>query len=165
MKMSNSEYPKIHVILHSPQIPQNTGNIGRMCAIVGARLHLIHPLGFVITDAKLKRSGMDYWKELDVLHHENWLAFENSPFSPPVDRIWLLTTKAKRSLFDAKFRAGDGILFGSEDRGVPNEIHEKFNENRIKIPHYKDGLRSLNLSTSAGIAAYEAMRQITLEKI
>lgn len=155
--------PKIHVILHSPQIPQNTGNIGRMCAITGARLHLIHPLGFIITDAKLKRSGMDYWHTLDVHHHANWEAFAASALSPKLERIWLLTTKSASSLFEAKFEEGDGILFGSEDRGVPLEIHEKFTEKSIKIPHYKEGFRSLNLSTAAGIATYEAMRQISLK--
>ena len=89
-----NDNPPIHVILHNPKIPQNTGNIGRMCSILGARLHLIHPLGFIITDSKLKRSGMDYWYELDVVHHKDWDAFKASPLAPKLDRIWLLTTKA-----------------------------------------------------------------------
>ena len=80
-------HPILHVILHNPKIPQNTGNIGRMCAVLGARLHLVHPLGFAITDAKLKRSGMDYWKSLDVAHHADWEAFKRSPLAPPAGRI------------------------------------------------------------------------------
>jgi len=153
--------PPIHVILHNPKIPQNTGNIGRMCAIIGARLHLIHPLGFTITDAKLKRSGMDYWHELDIVHHDNWNAFKKSPLAPPTERIWMLTTKSQTSLWDAEFMRGDGLLFGSEDCGCPDFVHSDLAATRIKIPQFAPKLRSLNLSTAAGIAAYEAMRQIT----
>ena len=153
-------YPILHVILHCPKIPQNTGNIGRMCAVLGARLHLVHPLGFTITDAKLKRSGMDYWKSLDVVHHADWEAFKRSPLAPPTGRIWLFTTKSQTCFWDAKFERGDGLLFGSEDCGCPESVHADICERRVKIPHLADSLRSLNLSTSAGIAAYEAARRI-----
>lgn len=142
-------------------MPQNTGNIGRMCAIVGARLHLIHPLGFIITDARLKRAGMDYWHSLDVVHHRDWDAFKKSDKAPPLDRIWLFTTKASECYWSAEFKFGDGLMFGAEDCGVPDYVHADIAGRRIKIPHFKEGLRSLNLSTSAGIGAYEAMRQIT----
>ncbi|MBO6102807.1 MAG: tRNA (cytidine(34)-2'-O)-methyltransferase [Opitutales bacterium] len=145
--------PAINVVLHNPQIPQNTGNIGRMCAVLNARLHLIHPLGFEITDAKLKRSGMDYWKSLDVVHYENWSAYKSGPNASK--RIWLLTTKAEKSLFDADFQAGDALVFGSEDRGAPDWLHGELWDFRIKIPQPNAAMRSLNLSTSAGIAAYE----------
>lgn len=155
------ENPPIHVILHNPKIPQNTGNIGRMCSIVGARLHLIHPLGFIITDSKLKRSGMDYWYELDIVHHKDWDSFKSSPFAPDLSRIWLLTTKGSNSLWSAQFKFGDGLLFGAEDCGCPQCVHDDIAEHRIKIPQFAPNLRSLNLATSAGIAAYEAMRQIT----
>lgn len=155
------EEPALHVILLNPKIPQNTGNIGRMCAIIGARLHLIHPLGFTITDAKLKRSGMDYWHSLDVVHHDDWDSFAHSDSAPPLERIWLLTTKSQCGLWSAKFLRGDGLLFGAEDCGCPENVHSQLYGRRIKIPHFKSGLRSLNLSTAAGIAAYEAMRQIT----
>lgn len=155
--------PALHIILHNPKIPQNTGNIGRMCAIVSARLHLIHPLGFTITDSKLKRSGMDYWYELDIVHHADWEAFKKSEKSPSLDRIWLLTTKSSQSLWSAKFEHGDGLLFGAEDSGCPEYVHNDLQVNRIKIPQFAKNLRSLNLSTSAGIAAYEAMRQITYD--
>ncbi len=152
--------PPLHIILHNPKMPQNTGNIGRMCAIVGARLHLIHPLGFVITDSRLKRAGMDYWYNLDVVHHKDWEAFKLSDKAPPLDRIWLFSTKSPRSFWDAQYKFGDGLMFGAEDCGVPEYVHNDIAEKRVKIPHFREGLRSLNLSTSAGIAAYEAMRQI-----
>ncbi len=154
------ETPALHIILHNPKIPQNTGNIGRMCAIIGARLHLIHPLGFIITDSKLKRSGMDYWYKLDVVHHKDWESFKKSPLAPPLSRIWLLTTKSERSLWDGKFERGDGLLFGAEDCGCPQCVHDDLAARRLKIPQFTPELRSLNLSTAAGIAAYEAMRQI-----
>ena len=152
--------PILHVILHSPKIPQNTGNIGRMCAVLGARLHLVHPLGFSITDAKLRRSGMDYWKSLDVVHHADWEAFKRSPLAPPADRIWLFTTKSRTCFWEARYARGDGLLFGSEDCGCPEGVHVDAAGRRVKIPHLAETLRSLNLSTSAGIAAYEAARQI-----
>lgn len=154
------ENPRLHIILHNPKIPQNTGNIGRMCSVIGARLHLIHPLGFVITDAKLRRSGMDYWKTLDVVHHENWEAFLLSPKAPPLERIWLFTTKAEKFMWGVPFKLGDGLMFGAEDCGVPDYVHEALKERSLRIPQFEKNVRCLNLSTSAGIGAYEAMRVI-----
>ena len=151
----------LHIILYQPQIPQNTGNIGRLCAITNARLHLIHPLGFSISDRHLKRSGMDYWYDLDLYEHENWEAFLKSSSRP--ERIWLFTTKSERSFWDASFRDNDGLLFGNEGSGAPEAVHTCSNIHaRIQIPHMNASLRSLNLSTSAGIATYEALRQIQL---
>lgn len=155
--------PPLHIVLHNPQIPQNTGNIGRMCSMLEAHLHLIHPLGFTITDTKLKRAGMDYWKELDVFDHNSWEEYKTSANVPPLSRTWLLTTKAEMSLWEADFQFGDALVFGSEDRGAPDYLHEELKPRRIKIPQFNPLLRSLNLSTSAGIAAYEAMRQIQLK--
>lgn len=150
----------LHVVLFNPEIPQNTGNIGRMCAITRSRLHLIHPLGFTITDAHLRRAGMDYWKSLDVVHHENWEAFLAFPQRP--ERLWLLTTKAEKGLWDADFRDGDGLVFGNEGHGAPAWLHAFVGKEReIKIPQPAETLRSLNLSTAAGIAVYEALRQIS----
>jgi tRNA (cytidine/uridine-2'-O-)-methyltransferase len=149
----------LHIILYQPQIPQNTGNIGRMCAITESRLHLIHPLGFEITDKQLKRSGMDYWYSLDVHHHESWEEFIASDKKP--DRIWMFTTHAKKSHWDAQFSDGDGLLFGNEGAGCPRFIHEQTEDDyKLKIPHMRAELRSLNLATSAGIATYEVLRQI-----
>lgn len=149
---------KMHIILFQPEIAQNTGNIGRLCAVIGARLHLIHPLGFTITDKHLRRSGMDYWYELDVVHHGSWKGFWGSPYRP--QRIWLFTTKATRSYWDVAYAADDGLLFGSEGHGVPDEVHDSCEGMRVTIPQPRRAMRSLNLSTSVGIASYEMLRQL-----
>ncbi len=149
----------LHIVLHCPEIPQNTGNIGRMCALTCSRLHLIHPLGFRITDRNLRRAGMDYWHALDVHEHANWEAFRASPVAP--QRLWLFTTKTERSFWSASFADGDGLVFGNEGSGAPDWLHAAIgDERRVTIPHANATLRSLNLSTAAGIAAYEALRQI-----
>jgi len=149
----------LHVVLFEPEIPQNTGNIGRMCALTESRLHLIHPLGFEITDRNLKRAGMDYWQSLDVHHHADWPAFRQSELGP--QRLWLLTTKAPHLYWDVEYADGDGLVFGNEGHGAPDWLHEEIGETqRITIPHRNDTLRSLNLSTAAGIATYEAVRQL-----
>jgi tRNA (cytidine/uridine-2'-O-)-methyltransferase len=149
----------LHVVLYQPEIPQNTGNIGRMCALTGSRLHLIHPLGFKITDAQLRRAGMDYWYSLDVHHHDDWRAFRASA-AGPAGRLWLFTTKARQSFWDARFADDDGLVFGNEGSGAPEWLHAELGESaRVKIPQANEKLRSLNLSTAAGIACYEALRQ------
>jgi tRNA (cytidine/uridine-2'-O-)-methyltransferase len=151
----------IHVVLFQPEIPQNTGNIGRMCALTKSRLHLIHPLGFKITDRHLKRAGMDYWYSLDVHHHDNWESFLTNPAAPR--RLWLLTTKTTRSYWNVNYSDGDGLIFGNEGSGAPAWLHDAIGEAaRITIPHANPSLRSLNLSTAAGIACYEALRQTGL---
>jgi tRNA (cytidine/uridine-2'-O-)-methyltransferase len=147
-----------HVVLFQPQIPQNTGNIGRMCAVTRSRLHLIHPLGFEVTDKNLKRAGMDYWFSLDVHHHADWTAFRASTLAPK--RLWLFTTHATRGFWDVRYADEDGLVFGNEEAGAPDWLHtELADEWRVKIPHANGELRSLNLSTAAGIATYEALRQ------
>lgn len=151
----------LHIILFQPEIPQNTGNIGRMCALTRSRLHLIHPLGFEITDKHLKRAGMDYWHSLDVQHHADWAAFKRSEAGPR--RLWLFTTKSARSYWGANFEDGDGLVFGNEGHGAPEWLHAEFGDDRrLTIPHANPELRSLNLSTAAGIACYEALRQTKL---
>lgn len=147
----------IHIVLFQPEIPQNTGNVGRMCALSKSRLHLIHPLGFKITDRNLRRAGMDYWFSLDVHEHADWDAFRSSAAAPA--RLWLFTTRAERSFWRAKFEDGDGLVFGNEGSGAPGWMHDELGERRLTIPHANPKLRSLNLSTAAGIAAYEALRQ------
>ena len=151
----------IHIVLFQPEIPQNTGNIGRMCALTKSRLHLVHPLGFTITDRHLRRAGMDYWYSLDVHHHPDWQAFCASPAAPR--RLWLLTTKTNQSYWDVSYADGDGLLFGNESSGAPEWLHAEIGPAaRITIPHADPTLRSLNLSTAAGIACYEALRQTQL---
>ncbi|MFP6886497.1 MAG: tRNA (cytidine(34)-2'-O)-methyltransferase [Opitutales bacterium] len=148
----------IHLILLRPEIPQNTGNVGRLCAYVGCRLHLIRPYGFEINDARLRRAGMDYWHSLDLREHDDWDAFCASGERP--ERIHLFTTKADRDLWETEFREGDGLLFGNEGTGVPAEVHEWAGERRVKIPQFRESLRSLNLANATAVATYEALRQI-----
>jgi tRNA (cytidine/uridine-2'-O-)-methyltransferase len=147
----------LHIVLFQPEIPQNTGNIGRMCAITRSRLHLIHPLGYRITDRNLKRAGMDYWRSLDVHEHADWKAFRASPLAPA--RLWLFTTKTDRGFWDVRYQDGDGLVFGNEGAGAPDWLHAELLDWRVTIPHANASLRSLNLSTAAGIACYEALRQ------
>ena len=148
----------LHVVLFQPEIAPNTGNVGRMCALTRSRLHLIHPLGFVINDRNLRRAGMDYWKQLDVHEHADWAAFRASPLAPA--RLWLLTTKAEQNFWQVKFADGDGLVLGNEGSGAPEWLHTELNATRVTIPHANPTLRSLNLSTAAGVATYEALRQI-----
>ena len=149
----------LHIVLFQPDIPQNTGNVGRLCAFTKSRLHLIHPLGFEITAKQLRRAGMDYWQSLDVHEHESWQAFRASKLGPK--RIWLLTTKATQSHWSVSYQDGDGLVFGKETAGAPQWLHDEIgDEHRIVIPRFDDTLRSLNLATSAGIATYEAIRQL-----
>ncbi len=150
----------LHVVLVQPEIAPNTGNVGRMCALTCARLHLIHPLGFVINDRNLRRAGMDYWKSLDVHEHADWSAFRASPHAP-TGRLWLFTTKSERTFWDVRYTDGDALVFGNESSGAPEWLHQELSETRVTIPHANPTLRSLNLSTAAGVACYEAMRQLT----
>lgn len=150
----------LNIVLYCPEIPQNTGNIGRLCAVTQTRLHLIHPLGFSLTEKAIRRSGMDYWERLDVHEHANWEAFVHAQHRP--SRLWLFTTKAKQSFWHAQYQPGDGLLFGNEGHGAPQQIHDYVGDSfRVTIPHQNNALRSLNLATSAGIACYEALRQLT----
>jgi tRNA (cytidine/uridine-2'-O-)-methyltransferase len=154
--------PLLEIILFQPEIPPNTGNVGRLCAFTGARLHLVGPLGFSLEDRYLKRSGMDYWQHLDLRVHESWEAFRSSPDFP--ERIWLFTTHARKTYWDATFQPSDALLFGSEGHGCPEWLHQEIGDAfRITLPRFNEQpLRSLNLATSVGIAAYEALRQFDL---
>jgi tRNA (cytidine/uridine-2'-O-)-methyltransferase len=149
----------LHVILFQPDIPQNTGNVGRMCAVTRSRLHLIHPLGFRITDRHLRRAGMDYWYSLDVHEHDSFEAFLASPVGP--QRLWLFSTHAEQSLWDVPFADGDGLLFGRETTGCPDWLHTWAAGRRVHVPRMNPELRSLNLSACAAVATYEALRQVT----
>lgn len=145
----------MHIVLHQPEIPANTGNIGRTCAATGSSLHLIEPLGFRVTEKDLKRAGMDYWDKLDVTRYMN---YEEFILLHPNAKIWMATTKAKRIYTEVDFSPDDYLMFGKESAGIPEEILVENEENCIRIPMGPD-IRSLNLSNSVAIVLYEALRQ------
>ncbi len=145
----------MNIVLYQPEIPMNTGNIGRTCVATGAKLHLIRPLGFRIDDKTLKRAGMDYWSDLDVTYYDN---FEDFMEKNPNAKIYMGTTKAKNSYVDVSYSDDDFLMFGSEGSGIPEEILLKNKENCIRIPMLEQ-YRSLNLANSVAIVLYEALRQ------
>lgn len=144
-----------NIVLVEPEIPQNTGNIARTCAATGARLHLVKPMGFEITDKHLKRAGLDYWHLLDVTYYENIADFFEKNKN---GRFFYSTTKAPKSYTEVEFSDEDFILFGKETKGLPEELLYKDRERCIRIPMI-DEARSLNLSNSVAIVLYEALRQ------
>jgi len=145
----------MHIVLHEPEIPANTGNIGRSCVSTGAHLHLIRPLGFSLDEKYLRRAGLDYWKDLNVTVYEDYQDFLAKN---PGARIWYATTKARQVYTDAVFSDGDFLMFGKESAGIPEEILVEDPERCIRIPMVKDN-RSLNLSNSVAVVLYEALRQ------
>jgi tRNA (cytidine/uridine-2'-O-)-methyltransferase len=146
-----------HIILHQPEIPQNTGSIGRLCVCTNSKLHLIHPLGFEVTDAHLRRAGLDYWKKLAPTHYENWHDFLEKT---PTNRLWFASTKGEKFHTNVNYALGDGFVIGRETSGLPDEILTNHNEFLIKIPMPGDFHRSLNQAQSAAIILYEALRQV-----
>lgn len=147
--------PLLHVVLYQPEIPQNTGNIGRTCVAINAKLWLIRPLGFRLDDRYLKRAGMDYWQHLDWEAVESWAAVQERL---PEARVWCLTKTAQKLVWEADFRAGDVLLFGSESRGLPASILGESSARNLKLP-MSPLVRSLNLASTANTVAYEAVRQ------
>ena len=145
----------MNIVLHQPEIPANTGNIGRTCVATGTSLHLIEPLGFRINEKELKRAGMDYWDKLDVTRY---MDYEEFKALHPGAKVWMATTKAKKSYTDVTFGMDDFIMFGKESAGIPEEILVDNEEYCIRIPMGED-IRSLNLSNSVAIVLYEALRQ------
>lgn len=150
----------MNIVLYQPEIPANTGNIGRTCVATGSVLHLIEPLGFRLTGKELRRAGMDYWEHLDVRRYINFDEFLEKNFSGNTGaKIWMATTKAKRVYTEAAFGADDFIMFGKESAGIPEKILVGHEETCIRIPML-DKIRSLNLSNSVSIVLYEALRQL-----
>lgn len=145
----------MHIILHQPEIPANTGNIGRTCVATGTTLHLIEPLGFRLDEKSIKRAGMDYWDKLDVTRYIN---FEEFQTKHPDAKIWYATTKAKRLYTEASFGNNDYIMFGKESAGIPEELLVEHEETCIRIPMLTE-IRSLNLSNAVAVVLYEALRQ------
>lgn len=145
---------KLNIVLVEPQIPQNTGNIARTCAVTGASLHIIHPMGFTITDKHLKRAGLDYWNKLDITYYHGIEDF----FSKNSGEFYYFTTKGRHRHSDVSHKGNIYLIFGREDKGLPEELLYKNEERCLRIP-MRNTLRSLNLSNSVAIAAYEALRQ------
>jgi tRNA (cytidine/uridine-2'-O-)-methyltransferase len=147
----------LHIVLFEPEIPPNTGNIARLCACTGAVLHLIHPLGFEITDKHLKRAGLDYWKHVQIHEHADWKSAREK-IGP--DRNWYgMSSKASSSLWDVKFQSGDVLVFGPETRGLSQAILNDLTP--VCIPMRDDApVRSLNLSNACAITVFEAIRQL-----
>ncbi len=151
----------MNIILHQPEIPANTGNIGRTCVATGTSLHLIEPLGFRLNEKEIKRAGMDYWEHLDVHRYVNFAEFQAKH---PGAKIWMATTKAKHIYTDMQFGPDDFIMFGKESAGIPEEILVEYEDTCIRIPMLQD-IRSLNLSNSVAIVLYEALRQQGFESM
>lgn len=151
---------KLNIVMCEPEIPQNTGNIARTCAITEAKLHLIHPLGFKIDDKSLKRSGLDYWDKLDIVEHDSLQSFLNK-YKPEENNMFFASTKATHCYSDVDYSKFDEVfvLYGKETKGLPEDLLQKYIENTIRIP-MRNTLRSLNLSNSVAIITYEILRQI-----
>lgn len=151
----------LNIVLVEPEIPNNTGNIGRLCVGTESRLHLIHPFGFVINDKNLKRSGLDYWVHLDVTEYENvaeWISEIEDK-----SRVFLMSSHAEKSIYDTQFRDGDWLVFGKESVGLSSEFLEKFDsKNQLKIP-MSNLIRSFNIANSVAFVVGEAKRHIGLQ--
>jgi len=154
--------PRFHVVLYQPQIPNNTGNIGRTCMATGCRLHIVHPIGFQMDEKARRRAGLDYWDLVDCVEHASWDAFLATE-QPP--RLWLYTTKSERPHWEANFAAGDYLLFGQENGGVPQDVHDWVatkhgTDHQLTLPMLPDPrARSLNLATAVACGIYEGLRQ------
>ena len=150
----------LNIVLVEPEIPNNTGNIGRLCVGTESRLHLIHPFGFVINDKNLKRSGLDYWVHLDVSEYQNVAEWKAQ--IPDLSRVFLLSSHADKSYLETEFQDGDWLVFGKESKGLSAEVLEQF-ENHLTIP-MSNLIRSFNIANSVAFVIGEAKRQISIKK-
>ena len=145
-----------HIILAQPEIPQNTGSIGRLCVSTNTQLHLVHPLGFNTDDATVRRAGLDYWQHLKPTEYEDWETFIDRN---PANRLWFFTTKGDRRHTDVRWEDGDGLVFGRETAGLPQTLLAAYPDQHVKIPMPGEFHRSLNLAQAAAVGLYEALRQ------
>jgi tRNA (cytidine/uridine-2'-O-)-methyltransferase len=152
--------PPLQVVLVSPQIPPNTGNVARTCAVAGAGLHLVGPLGFDLSERSLRRAGLDYWRDVAPEVYHDWREFEARGLRGSAGRLHLFTARAGRSLFGARFAPGDFLVFGQEQLGLPPALLDAHPECCLSIP-MRPGQRSLNLAVAAGVALYEALRTLS----
>jgi len=152
--MKNNNF---NIVLVTPQIPNNTGNIGRLCVGSNSTLHLVKPLGFEITDTRVKRAGLDYWKDLDVIYHENFNSLIDK--IEDISRVFFFTTKATNIYYDVSYNEGDWLIFGKESDGLPQEIISTYKEQCVKIP-FPGTVRSFNLGNAVAMALGEGLRQL-----
>ena len=149
--------PPLNIALVEPEIPPNTGNIARLCAATGTRLHLIEPLGFQLTSAHLRRAGLDYWDSVDLSRHASLEAFYQAQNAP---RYFYFSTRARRCYTEATYHPGDTLVFGSESKGLPEAVLDAHEAETFGIPILTEHVRSLNLANAVAIVLYEALRQI-----
>ncbi len=147
--------PLFHIVMYEPEIPNNTGNIGRTCIATGCSLHLIHPLGFDTSEKALRRAGLDYWPRLDVTEHASWTDYQNAAIS---QRFWLTSGLRGRPPWECELRPGDHIIFGPETRGIPNDLLAQHPDRCIRLPLIA-GERGLNVATAVCSIVYEGIRQ------
>ena len=154
---------KLNIVMVEPEIPQNTGNIARTCAITGAKLHLVHPLGFKIDEKSVKRAGLDYWDKLEIEEHDSLESFLEK-YKPEEHNMFFASTKSKRCYSDVDYSKMEEVfvLFGKETKGLPEELLQKYMNKDIRIP-MRETLRSLNLSNSVAIIVYEILRQVNFD--
>jgi tRNA (cytidine/uridine-2'-O-)-methyltransferase len=150
--------PPLNVVLVSPQIPPNTGNVARTCAVTGCRLHLVGPLGFSLDEKRLRRAGLDYWDDVRPELYGSWGEFAARALGGQIEKLHLFTARAARSVFEARFAPGDFLVFGQEQLGLPPALLDAHPERQVGIP-LLPGQRSLNLAVAAGVAVFEALRQ------
>lgn len=148
--------PLLHIALVYPEIPNNTGSIGRLCVGLGLRLHLVHPLGFSLDEHAVRRSGLDYWPRIDLREHEDLPAYAAARDDA---NWWVLSARAERSIYDVPFQRGDHVVFGRESTGLPPEVVEAAGDRAVRIP-LVEGERSLNLSNAASVVAYQALQRL-----
>ena len=156
---------KINVVMVEPEIPQNTGNIARTCAAIGAKLHLVHPLGFSISEKAVKRAGLDYWDKVEIEEHNSFSEFLEK-YKPEENNMFFATTKGKHVYSEPNYSKMEEVflLFGKETKGLPEDILQKYIDKTIRIP-MRNNLRSLNLSNSVAIVVYEVLRQKEFENL
>jgi len=150
---------KLNIVLIAPEIPQNTGTIGRLCVCLGAQLHLIEPLGFSLEKSHVRRAGLDYWEHVSLTVHSDWDAFLKAEPSP---RLFFASTKGLKPYWEHVFRPGDCLVFGNETSGLPPSFYERYREKLYLIPMPGEHARSHNLANAVSIVAYEALRQVVL---
>jgi len=158
--MSSSSTELFHIVLVRPEIPHNTGAIGRLCVGLGCPLHLIRPLGFHLSDEYVRRAGLDYWEFLELSVHDSWESFL-SAVNPA--GLHFLSTRGTQSLYDCRFARGAALIFGNESQGLPPDMYERYADALFRIPMPGEHARSINLANAVSIAAYEAYRQVCVE--